>query len=235
MGVDARCYLPVETGIKDIILVIGMLCGHETKSREGIWKEHPDEISLDLEDSGRIRLETKVLPNPNDHPYTAIDHWHSDHFFMTFDNEVMPRRSSWVYLSPSTRKGYDDGKVLGPNTRPSYRYLAARSHPFNIALFQRLAQTFGGYVDYCDFDDGHDFEVLCPIDMAAEDGPAYFAKNHRMYLTEPMTEQFIRNCCAFAAYDELEDEDFLPKPLPPTDLVTEIAEKCKLIREVARG
>ena len=84
------------------------------------------------------------------------------------------------------------------------RIIMRRSRAEYIALLRRLADFFGGTVDYQDCDaEGADYCVERPLEESAPtDGEAWFAFQKRIHELTPLGEEEIAACVGFAAYQD---------------------------------
>jgi len=85
------------------------------------------------------------------------------------------------------------------------RLLMRRSWAKDIALFCRLAEFFGGAVDFNDCDDQYDRFYQRPLARPIndpEDGPLWTQLQEDLFNLEPLTDEEITQCAEYAAYKE---------------------------------
>jgi len=84
------------------------------------------------------------------------------------------------------------------------RCLRQRSFPRWIALFQRLADFFGGLVEYKDSNEGIDYRVpFKPLDeVAPATGKPWDTFQRRIHNLPPVSEEEVAACARLAAYQD---------------------------------
>lgn len=84
------------------------------------------------------------------------------------------------------------------------RHIRTRSYAVNIALGRRLVDFFGGWVNYCDYNDNKDYVVPDKSDEenCPEDGEPWQAFQDRIHALGPITKAEIKECKQWAAYKD---------------------------------
>lgn len=87
--------------------------------------------------------------------------------------------------------------------REGKRGIMPRSTGRNIALLKKLADFFGGIVDFNDCDSTEaDYFVEERFDIHGEDDAAWYRKQERFAALQPLTERDVAECVQFSAYKE---------------------------------
>ena len=113
---------------------------------------------------------------------------------------------AWIKIPPVPRFGRPAMQVLYHfELEKGRRGLGFRSWPLAIAMLKRLADFFGGNVDYNDCDsNAHDYERPDRDDVAncPDDGEPWEDLQDRMAAVKAVTREEIAECRRFAAYNE---------------------------------
>lgn len=190
MGVDTKVYLPPNTRLDTVNDVICRLLDAPMEkwflgdSHPGAWAAHPKKGVVKT----RIYKEIPTLAGVT---ITKID-------YSLYGQKAMGFSYHFEFGGP--RKGKNNGGSRG---------IMMRAYAVNIAIFKRLADFFGGTVDYCDCDSKENDYVVphrtdnenCP-----EDGKPWQALQQRIWDVQKLTQSEIDACEKYASYHESEEE-----------------------------
>lgn len=190
MGVDAKVYLPPNTRLDTVNDVICRLLDAPMEkwflgdSHPGAWAAHPKKNVVKQRSYSNI-------PGMAGVTITKID-------YTLYGQKCMGFSYHFEFGGP--RRGKNNGGSRG---------IMMRAYAVNIAIFKRLADFFGGTVDYCDCDSKeNDYVVPHRTDSenCPEDGKPWQALQQRIWDVQKLTQAEIDACEKFASYHESEEE-----------------------------
>lgn len=209
MGVDAKIYLPANVRLKTLTEVVCRLLGApiekhilDNRSHPGAWFAHPAK--------GVVKMRSyKGIPEMAGISIKKID-------YKLYGQHVIGFSYHFEFGGP--RCGKNNGGCRG---------IMMRAWAVNIAVFRRLADFFGGVVDYCDCDskendyvvEAKDDSLNCP-----ESDKPWQDLQHRIMAVAPLTQEEIDACEKVASYHESE-----------TDKVDRLAGGCRYTVIARRG
>ncbi len=188
MGVDARISLPGNVRLRTVIDVMAKLLGAPVKKEDlnsrghpGAWYARADRGVVEYQIHDSMPECVGVTIHQID---SALIGQKSYHFLYHFE-------------------------FGGSRGRGSSRGMMSRSYASNIALYKRLADFFGGTVDYSDCDSNDcDYVVPAKTDSknCPEDGDPWQNLQKRIMAIQPLTNEEIDALDHLATYNETSED-----------------------------
>ena len=200
MGVDAKIYLPSNTRLDTVVDVVCRLLGAPVNKQDLGSRDHP----------GAWHAQ----------PANGVGSYRSYESIPGMAGVTIKKIDSSIYGQPAVNFSYHfefGGPRRGKNNGGT-RGISMRAYGVNIAMFKRLADFFGGTVDYSDCDDKENNYVVPHKDdhmNCPEDGTAWQVLQERIMSVQPLTQAEIDTCEKVASYHETEEErEQRLKPIP---------------------
>lgn len=203
MGVDAKIYLPSNTRLDTVVDVACRLLGAPVEKKDLGSRDHPGAWSAQPANGVVSYRSYESVPGMAGVTIKKID-------FRIYGQPAVSFCYHFEFGGP--RRGKNNGGSRG---------IMMRAYGVNIAMFKRLADFFGGTVDYCDCDDKENNYVVPHKDdnmNCPEDGKPWQTLQERIMDVQPLTESEIEAGEKVASYHETEEdrEKRLNKPAPVT-------------------
>lgn len=207
MGVDAKIYLPGNTRLSTVVEVIAK-CLDAPLVKKKLRDDKPGD-----------------------------NYWHVSvgDDVVEYHNVVQGLAGVTIKRIDPSLHGYDcfgfsyHYEFGGYKNMGACRGIILRSRSYNIALLMRLADFFGGVVDFQDCDDEErDYVVKDKPDSknCPEDGEPWQNLQERIWAVKPLTQEEIDKCEKFAAYkEEARDKRLAMKRKDETTLTIEVLAK----------
>ena len=182
MGVDANLYLPGNVRVRTLTDVVARLLDAPTEKKDLDSKSHPGAWYAHTPEDVVI-FESLSVPSMIDVTIKYID----------------PK------ITGQKAFGFGYHFEFGGNDNGACRGLILRSHACNIVLLKRLADFFGGFVDFQDCDSVDiDYSVKFKKDKlnCPQDGDEWQDLQERIMAVQPITQDELDDAERHAAYKE---------------------------------